>query len=108
MSDPVNDPHGKKDAWRGLFWSFPFGLLIFAAGIALLWGAHHTESVALAFLGFAALAGGFVQPLVYAVADLFLAYVWRPLWRYAWFQWIATALLLVFIAMMGWAAFFGN
>lgn len=108
MTDPKNDPHGKKGAWRSLLWSFLFAVLILLAGFGLLWAAHYLDSPVLAFLGLAALVGGFLQPLGHAVFDLFAAYVWRPMWEHKWFQWVATAILLAIVALAGWAALFSQ
>lgn len=104
----MNDPHGRKDAWRSLVWSFPSAILIIAAGLALLFGAHYVESPVMAFLGLCALVGGFLQPIGHALVDLFAAYVWRPLWEFALFQWFATASLIGMILFTGWGVFVGG
>lgn len=100
----MNDPHGKKEAWRSLIWSFPYAILIIVAGLALLFGAHYVESPVMAFLGLAALVSGFLQPVGHALFDLFAAYIWRPLWQHVWFQWAATAVLAGLILLIGWSA----
>ena len=104
----MNDPHGKKDAWRSLLWSFPYAILIIVAGLTLLFGAHYAQSPIMAFLGLAALVGGFLQPVGHAAFDLFAAYVWRPLWQYEWFQWVATGVLIGVIFLVGFGALFSD
>jgi len=102
----MDDPHGKKAAWRNLGWSFVYSALILAAGFVLLWGSYYLDSTVLTFLGLAALVGGFLQPVGYGLFEVFAAHVWRPLWQNWWFQWFATAILLGIIGLTGWVVFF--
>lgn len=98
------DPHGKRQARRGFFWSFPIAIGIFVFGIVMIVGASYVGSGILMFLGLAICVMGTMQAVADGFFGLFIAYVWEPLWEFAWFRWLATAALLAIVALCVYAA----
>lgn len=107
MTQPEQqDPHGKRRAWRGFFWSFPIAIGVFALGIVMIAGASYLGSGIFMFLGLAICVMGTMQAVAEGFFGLLVAYVWEPLWEFAWFRWLASAALLAITILCVYAALF--